>query len=249
MILEITMRPRGLTLKLPLNYQKPLQALIYNNLDDAMARFIHDEGFKYESRNFKMFTFSKLLGQYKIDGKQIKFLNSITLYISSANKKMLQSLFNYLMIKDKVVLLDNDLAIDGIKMHKVNLPDKKRIKLKCLSSIVTYSTMFKGDGKKFTHYFRPHEKDFSRLIYENLKKKHIILNGEKSFADDNFSIKMPKFKSQVTKYKNYIIEGSYGDVFIEGERELIETGIMTGFGSKNSMGFGMCVPESILSRR
>lgn len=249
MILEITMRPKASILKIPLNYQQALQALIYKNIDNAMAEFIHDKGFRYENRSFKMFTFSRLFGNYKIEHKQIQFNNSITLYMTSSNSKMLQSLLNHLMIKDKLTLLNHDLEIEGVKIHKVVLPSKDKLKLRCLSPIVAYSTMLKSDGRKFTHYFRPYEKDFGRLIYENLIKKHRTLSSHKEFEDNSFSIEMPRFKTQVTKYKNYIIEGSQGNVFLKGQRELIETGILTGFGSKNSMGFGMCVPESILSGR
>lgn len=249
MILEITVRPKASILKIPLNYQQAMQGLIYSNLDDAMAKFIHDKGFTYKNRSFKLFTFSKLLGSYKIDNKQIEFKDSVTFYMASSNIDMLQSLLNYFMIKDKLSLLHQDLEIEGIKMHRILLPHGDRIKLRCISPIVTYSTMLKGDGKKFTHYFKPYEKDFSRLIYENLIKKHRILSGDEDFEDESFSIEMPRFRTQVTKYKNYIIEGSNGNIFVEGQRELIETGIRTGFGSKNSMGFGMCVPENILSRR
>jgi len=47
------------SLELPFNYNKILQGFIYRNImDKDLARFIHDRGFSYEKRKYKMFTFS-----------------------------------------------------------------------------------------------------------------------------------------------------------------------------------------------
>jgi len=47
------------TLTLPIHYNHMVQAMIYNSLDDDIADFLHDKGFVYEKRTFKMFAFSR----------------------------------------------------------------------------------------------------------------------------------------------------------------------------------------------
>jgi len=61
------------SLELPFNYNKILQGFIYRNImDKDLARFIHDRGFSYEKRKYKMFTFSRLQGKFSIDSKKKK---------------------------------------------------------------------------------------------------------------------------------------------------------------------------------
>ena len=53
---------------LPLNYNYILQGFIYNNIaDKKIQEFIHNKGFTYEKRHYKLFTFSRLMGKYKIE--------------------------------------------------------------------------------------------------------------------------------------------------------------------------------------
>lgn len=64
---KITIEFNG-NLELPINYNKILQGFIYRNImDKDLAQFIHDKGFSYEKRKYKMFTFSRLQGDFTID--------------------------------------------------------------------------------------------------------------------------------------------------------------------------------------
>jgi len=75
------------SLELPFNYNKILQGFIYRNImDKDLARFIHDRGFSYEKRKYKMFTFSRLQGdlplsQMKSEGLRNRVLKQWDLSI------------------------------------------------------------------------------------------------------------------------------------------------------------------------
>ncbi|GAE87593.1 hypothetical protein [Acetivibrio straminisolvens] len=74
------------SLELPFNYNKILQGFIYRNImDKDLAQFIHDKGFSYEKRKYKMFTFSRLQGKFSIDSKRKKIIyqSPVELIVSS----------------------------------------------------------------------------------------------------------------------------------------------------------------------
>jgi CRISPR-associated endoribonuclease Cas6 len=59
------------SLKLPINYNHILQAFILQLIDDAKFRsFLHNQGYTFKNRNYKMFTFSKLNGKFSVDNSE-----------------------------------------------------------------------------------------------------------------------------------------------------------------------------------
>ena len=45
----------------PRGYNEYLQAMIYNNIDKEQAQWLHDKGYAYEKRSFKLFVFSDII--------------------------------------------------------------------------------------------------------------------------------------------------------------------------------------------
>ena len=66
-------------LTLPINYNHILQGIIYHSassVDSSHTKKLHDEGVaveNYSSTKFKLFSFSKIIGKYKISEKNIIF--------------------------------------------------------------------------------------------------------------------------------------------------------------------------------
>lgn len=56
----------GGKITLPIHYNYLVQAMIYKSISERLADFLHTRGFVYEKRQFKLFTFSKLFGEYRI---------------------------------------------------------------------------------------------------------------------------------------------------------------------------------------
>lgn len=238
----VTFSPiRSDKLILPIQYNHIVQGMIYNLLKEDLATFLHEEGFKNEKRVFKMFAFSRIIGNYHLDRKrgEIIFKGPVKLTISSPFDKFSNSIGNNLLSREKVRLGNNHLEVKQVTVEKETV-DKEEINICTLSPISTYSTLFRKDGKKFTYYYNPSEEDFSETISNNLKNKYKAFYSEE-VPKGEISIKpIGKTKMSIVKYKGFIIKGYTGRFNMKGPIPLLQIGIDTGLGSKNSQGFG-CV--------
>ncbi len=72
-------------LSLPINYNHILQAVIYRSLGNMpeYATFLHDGGFARGQRQYKMFQFSQLKGEYRIENKRITFFSEVSFEVRS----------------------------------------------------------------------------------------------------------------------------------------------------------------------
>jgi CRISPR-associated endoribonuclease Cas6 len=239
LILEITSEKE---INLPIQYNHIVQGFIYDNIADEIFRsFIHNEGFQYNKRKFKLFTFSKILGKFIIDkiGNRIIFQSPIKLVIASPIDKFINEFGKALLEKEKFYLGKNNVQISKIEIvNKGSLSNN--VKIRTLSPIVIYSTV-EEHGKKRTIYHKPEDENFSLLIRRNIEKKYQLLY-KKEPPTDGFEVRainLEKIKLAVINYKNTIIKGYSGDFILKGNQELISLAYDVGLGSKNSQGFGL----------
>ena len=69
---------------IPIHYNHLIQSAIYGALDNDFADFLHDTGFEGGGRRFKLFTFSRLTGAYRLLLKQLKSLISLVKLVVSS---------------------------------------------------------------------------------------------------------------------------------------------------------------------
>lgn len=223
---------------LPTNYNHLIQGAIYNSISEKLAKFLHDKGFDFKGRRFKLFTFSRLLGTYSLNKSSGDFIfeGDIKLLISSPIQKFIRELANTIVKKGFMTLGENKLKV--VEMSFPAQPQLDReVKIKTLSPITVYSTLLTPDGGKKTYYYSPYEKEFSRLIDLNAKKKYFLLNGRT--LKSNLSIKPIKAKEVIVMYKGTVVKGWIGIFTLKGPKSMIKVVYETGLGSKNSQGFGM----------
>ena len=225
---------------LPIQYNQLIQGLIYNYLSEEKAAFLHETGFPYEKRNFKLFTFSRIFGKLIKNPPRgfLQFEPKIQLQVSSAIDWILQDLADRMMRSGILRLGKTQLRLESIQVHAPHRFSSE-IKIKMLAPMTTYSTLVKADGKKLTHYYTPHDAEFSQLISNNLKKKYKIIND--SDFQGVLQIK-PLFKGnreRIILFKSFVIKAWDGIYQLTGSPELIQVAYDTGLGSKNSQGFGM----------
>ncbi|GBF10026.1 MULTISPECIES: CRISPR-associated endoribonuclease Cas6 [Tepidibacillus] len=225
---------------LPLHYHHIIQAVVLKWLNDEnYSKFIHNTGYEYNNRKFKMYTFSRLEGKFIIDkhNKTITYFDEANLLVSTADDEFLKYLVNNILINSDFNILGNEVLIDQIKLIHPDIKTKGRFRTK--SPIVVYST-FEHNGNKKTYYYNPMENEFEQLIRDNLIKKYIAFyNIEPS--DTSFKlvpIKNKNLKENIILYKGIVIKGWSGEFDIEGSEELIKIAYDAGLGSKNSQGFG-----------
>lgn len=231
---------------LPIDYNHMVQAMIYNQLEKEVADFLHEEGFRKEKRTYKLFTFSRLLGRFRLDRKkgQIKFIGPIKLIISSPYNDFNNSIGNNILTNKYIRLGNNRLVAKELSVKKERV-ENQQITIDALSPITVYSTLLREDGRKFTYYFNPKEEDFSRIISENLRNKYKAFYGTEPPKGEVIIESKGRSKMSIINYKGFIIKGYMGRFTMLGPIPLLQLGLDAGIGSKNSQGLG-CIE---LSRR
>lgn len=225
---------------IPLHYNHLVQAFIYQNIDKKLRDFLHNKGYIYSKRAFKLFTFSKIYGDYEIKDRNIVFKNRFYFYLSSAVTDFLIQICDNLLKRKKLRLGNNRIWTYGVMI--LPKPEfEENMKIKMLTPLTVYSTLYTSDQRKKTYFYSPWETEFATLIEKNLRNKFLAFNGEE-IGDFKFDIKPEKVSAQsqkIVKYKNFVIKGWLGIYEISSSPEIIEFAYDTGLGAKNSQGFGM----------
>lgn len=226
---------------LPIHYNHMIQAMIYSQLDEEVAEFLHEEGFRKEKRTYKLFTFSRLLGNFDLDKKNglIKFNGPVKLIISSPYSEFSNSIGNSILSTRVIRLGNNKLEAKELTVERETV-DNEEITVETMSPVTAYSTLYRKDGKKFTYYFNPQEEEFSEIISNNLKNKYKAFYLKEPPVEDAVIEPIGENKMSIIKYKGFIIKGYMGRFYMKGPKILLQMGVEAGIGSKNSQGLG-CV--------
>lgn len=257
MRIKINFEPFGNQLNLSAHYNYILQGFIYRNLSRTIADKIHSQGFAFEKRQFRLFTFSRLLGSFLRNQDTISYQGIFSLWIASPLTEILESFASHLAKKGKVKLGESYCRITGIEVPFKEEYDNS-VTVKMLSPVTAYSTLLTQDKRRKTYYYSPFEADFNRICHQNLLKKYQILShpissplmGEIGEGDSkklldltpNFSIipeRVSKRNEHIIMYKGTVIKAWSGIYRLEGSPELIKVAFDCGLGAKNSQGFGM----------
>ncbi len=238
MHLCLSLREKNGELVLPIHYNRLIQGAIYNNISTELAAFLHDRGYVYNGRSFKLFSFSRILGNYKLDrvNKQISFSGDVKLYISSPVQEFCTSLMGCLL-GEGIHLGGTSVEVVGIKAEKPVVSGEV-IEVELLSPVVIYSTFLKPEGGKYTCYFHPGEKEFVHLLETNLRKKYRAFYGTE-LPEGDFGVEtLNRPCLNITMYKHTVIKGYSCRIKLGGPPELLQVAVDAGLGGKNSQGFG-----------
>lgn len=240
MRVTITLESENGKIRIPLHYNYLIQSFIYAHISKNMAEFLHTEGYIYQKRKFKLFTFSRLSGsRYRIKNGEIEFNREVILTISSPIEKFIQEFAETLARIAEVKVAKNKLYVTRIQVH-FRPHFKNELLIKMLSPITIYSTLVKRDGRKKTYYYNPWEEEFNDLVGRNLIKKYCAFYNQKMVDDFLLKpVKVSKRDEKIIRYKNTIIKGWMGIYEIKGNEDLIAFSYDVGLGAKNSQGFGM----------
>lgn len=225
-------------IKLPLSYNYYLQSLIYRLISDKdYAEFIHDTGFVYDNRKFRMFSFSRIEGDFVLDKKTkiLNFKNNIQFTISSPDENFIKFVAETLLFTKKVKLVSNILDIDSVEFDD-NKIHSKAIKVYTKTPIVVSTTLASGQ----TVFYSPLDNCFSNRIKSNVLKKYNSFNGT-SLENIEFDIRIisKNSKKKVVMYKNTVINGYMCELELFGNPEILDFVYATSLGEKNSQGFGL----------
>jgi len=227
---------------IPVQYNYFVQSMIYNNISKELSDFLHDHGFMINGRQFKLFTFSRLMGHFKMKNGKIEFTPPVDLIVASPVERFLRELAEGMLRNDNLNICGQKLMLTSIAVFQdfEDMDFNEEVLIKMLSPVVAYNTV-KKSGRSRTIYFSPWDEWFSELIRMNLERKYQLIYGE-SIQDGDIKIEPlgPRDERycKVLEYKDTVIKGWNGIYRLKGDRRLIKVAYEAGLGSKNSQGFG-----------
>ncbi|WP_022854100.1 CRISPR-associated endoribonuclease Cas6 [Thermodesulfatator atlanticus] len=244
--MRISLRFFAEKLILPVHYNHILQAFIYRSLDETLARFYHEEGYRFLKRRFKLFTFSRLLAKdrsFDAQSRTITFKGPVCLKISAVDDRLLESLATYLVKKGSFRLGRNTCELDAVEVEMPVSPEGP-VLVRAISPITTYSTLTTPEGKKKTYFYTPFEAEFSEKLLENLRRKAAAYWGEGAELPPLNGayirpLRVSKKNEAIVNFKGYWIKGWTGLYEVNLPRLYFELAYDAGLGAKNSQGFGM----------
>jgi len=179
---------------MPVNYYYYLSSAIYNLLQfgsPQFASFLHDIGFKFNGKPYKLFCFSLRFNNFLISGNRIKLLsNNAFLYISSPLvDQFITNIILGSFENNSVELADSNYKCRFFISSVESLPDPSFNQInyfKLLSPIVLSTKKEKPDGSLSQYFFRYSDdiKEINRVFNNNLKNKHFIIHQKEYLGPD-----------------------------------------------------------------
>jgi CRISPR-associated endoribonuclease Cas6 len=176
--------------RLPFNYQYELSAVIYKILshsDEAFAKWLHDNGFSSDKKQFKLFVFSRLqIPEYRIEGNFLKILStSANWYISFLPERSTQE-FIQGVFREQLFELGNKQArikceVSGIELLSPPL-FTDQMSFRTLSPMCV--TLKRENGTD--EYVAPDHLMAKELLRQNLLDKYKAATGN-NFPDTDFA--------------------------------------------------------------
>jgi CRISPR-associated endoribonuclease Cas6 len=235
---------------LPLSYQYELSAYIYHTLAKGnadYAEWLHQNGFRYEEKPFRLFTFSNLLiPQISIDKEHGRLLlnsDTATLIISFLPERSTEE-FVKGVFAEQVFTLGDKVSKVQFTVQQVEVlptPDfNGELRGETLSPLCLST---KNDEGKI-HYFSAADPEAGGAIVNNLINKYAAFYGTPYSGSMDFeweTLSEPRSKlitiksgsAQQTKIKASLCRFRF-----KADNELLKIAYETGIGEKGSQGFG-----------
>jgi CRISPR-associated endoribonuclease Cas6 len=244
MRLKVSLASVNGSLSVPVQYNSLIHGFVYHNMDEALSKWLHEEGHAHGGRRFKLFTFSRLFGKRRVEDGRITFDGPAHFYLSSADAEVLGSLAEHLLKKPRVRLGGVRCRVEEIAVEPEPEINGGTVRVKTLAPITAYSTLTTPDGKKKTYFYSPQEKEWSDALIANIARKAKSLGWEADVDRDlDESWMRPKrvkaADQKILRFKGTVIKGWTGLYETSLPEPYFRLAYDTGFGSKNPQGFGM----------
>jgi CRISPR-associated endoribonuclease Cas6 len=248
MRIELTLEnPRRETV-IPLNYNQLLAACIYWTLSASStdyAEHLHQDGYAFQGKHFKLFTFSQLLAERRqINGDRLTIQSpTVRWLVSSPVDEFVMHFATGVLERGIVRVGSVDFRVRDIRA----LPPPAftpTMRFTCLSPI-SVSTHTDVAGLNPLQYCRM-EDNFYEKVAENLRHKYALLTGQDDGQmnlamafDPTYIAKRQSRIHKIVRYKDTKIFAYLAPFTVQGDVELIRVGYECGFGDGNSKGLGM----------
>lgn len=224
----------------PWRYPEWLQGLIYRTIEKTspqLASRLHSEGFVVGSRRYKLITFSWLFPHSASREKNGLLLEPpINWWVSSPLAVVMEAFVYGFLTYPEISLGNQKLVVSRIQTEPYFYPGEKVV-LETLSPIVASTGVVEGN-KMRKIFLHPEDREFSRVITENLQHKAVAIFGER-IPEGRVEIKPLEYRSRLVAVYGTKVRCYEGVFEVKGSPELIKLGYEAGFGERNFQGFGM----------
>jgi len=235
---------------LPINYQYEVSAWIYRVIgqgDPAFSKWLHEQGYADDKKQFRLFTFSNLIIPDKsIRGDRIVIgSESIRIIISFLPHEAITHFIQGLFRNQEFRLGDRQSQVSFRVTSVEGLPEPlfhHEMSFRSLSPTLVTQMI---PGERYARYLAPDHPEYTHLFFSNLNEKWKAFtgkvyhnhNGPEAISPTSTVRKKGILIKSGTPMESRLIGYSF-DFRITGPADLIRLGYYTGFGEKNSMGFG-----------
>jgi CRISPR-associated endoribonuclease Cas6 len=264
MRLKLILSPDNNSKLFPFNYNYHFSSAIYKLLQfgsPEFSEFLHESGYKIEGKSYKLFTFALEFSKKPFIIDNMISLREQKIYLHISSPLISGFIENFVMGTLHKGLID--IQIENLKLalyinEVTSLAEpeiKSEVKIHLLSPMVLSAGYF--ENEKIKEKYLLHTDNINTVtstLNKNLINKFQLIHNQKYEGDllkfnwDQKYINDRSSKNQKVTRKISIIKSGLRPVeikanmipfYLDGNPELIKVGLDTGFGAKNSMGFGM----------
>lgn len=241
---------------LPISYQYELSAWIYkvlHNADAAYSEFLHQQGYQTPQRkSFKLFSFSQLdAPRYEVQGDRLLIQSDtasfyISFYLDKTAEEFIRGLFSQQQFKLGDRISRVAFMVKTIEMCQLFMPvNQSPVHIRLRSPLVIAR---KRPDNKTDEYLHPSDSDFEMLFFLNLVEKYRAATRQaplERWNNHQFEYRTigrpPKSRLVTIKAgtkEETKVRGWLFDFELNVPHELLEIGLLAGFGRMNAEGFG-----------
>ena len=216
-------------------YQELIQGIIFSLISkNELGKKYHDEGYRYDKKVFKCFTFSNLLGKFTIKDKKIIFNEYFAFYIASQDEAFIEAIYTTLISNQYLFFGKTAVEIVGVELIKDRIfKGTKLITLNTLSPVLVYSTT-----NNYSTYYKLSDVKAQEYILKNIEDKAKAYGYP--IDEIIFNIKeVHNERKRMIEFKNCYYCCYSGEIVVETNYETLLFVLNCGLSSKGSAGFGM----------
>lgn len=237
---------------LPIDYRAALSAWIYQTIsqsDSDFARRLHEQGFTFGNRKFKLFTYGTLRPRrYEARGGTFWLSESpteieLSFYVDKAAQHLIMGLF-----QDQRFHLGNRRRPVWFQVQRIHtLPDPaftSPLKLRFTTPCCISRADAAGGPAQ---YIPPDDPEFGERLFRNLRNKQIALlrkeiNPSASLPFDYSYELLGQYRPRLHRIHDTRVRGYLFECRLSGPEDLLRLGYYGGFGEKGAgLGFGFAV--------
>jgi len=237
----------GGRIRVPRSNLHLFQSMLYAVLPPERAAFLHDEGYRVDGRRMKLFAMSWPIAAERpvFEDGAILFPPPLRLVVSTPVTDTMDGIAGGALNAGDLRLGNNVVRCERIEAEQQRA-EGEALTVRTLSPITCYDQA-ERNGRPYTVYFSPYQRDFAISAHNNLVRKFRALFPDRAVPEGTVRISpVGRVLERVATFSSkssFPVKGWSGRFRLEGPQELLQIALDCGLGAKNSAGWGCVTRE------